>query len=71
MAQPQRVARPRVLSIGFLTAFFGLTLLLALMVIMRTGAWWRFLFLVLPLVFGAATVVEFRRSVKSPDETLR
>jgi hypothetical protein len=68
MAETRTVARPRVLSIGFLTAFFGLSTLLALAVIMRTGAWWRFLLLAVPLAFAAAAVVEFRRSVASPDE---
>jgi hypothetical protein len=71
MTQTQRVARPRVLSIGFLTAFFGLTLLLALMVIGRADGWWRFLLLVLPLAFGAAAAFEFRRSVEDPDEPVR
>jgi uncharacterized membrane protein len=68
MANTRPVARPRVLSIGFLTALFGLTLLLALAVIGRADGWWRFLLLVLPLVFAALTAAEVRRSARSPDE---
>jgi hypothetical protein len=71
MAETHPVARLRVFSLGFLTAFFALTLLLALIVIALAGGWWRFLLLVLPLAFGAALVAEFRRSAKSPDEQLR
>jgi hypothetical protein len=71
MAETHPVARLRVFSLGFLTAFFALTLLLALIVIALAGGWWRFLLLVLPLVFGAAVVAEFRRSAKSADEQLR
>jgi ABC-type polysaccharide/polyol phosphate export permease len=71
MAQPRPVARTRVLSIGFLTAFFGLTLLLALAVIGRWDNPWRFVLILVPLAFAALVVVEFRRSVKSPDELAR
>ncbi|HEY0415303.1 MAG TPA: hypothetical protein VGC78_02850 [Gaiellaceae bacterium] len=68
MASTRPVARPRVLSLGFLTAFFGLTLLLALAVIGRADSPWRFALLAPPVVFAALFVVEFRRSVRSPDE---
>jgi hypothetical protein len=71
MAQTRPVARLRVFSLGFLVALFALTLLLALAVIGRSGAWWRFLLVIPPVVFAAAVVVEFRRSAKSPDEQLR
>jgi hypothetical protein len=68
MSEPRPVARPRVFAVGVLVALFGLTLLLALALIGRAEAWWRFLLLVPPLAFGAAAVWEFRRSVKNPDE---
>lgn len=71
MTQPRPVARPRVLSIGFLTAFFGVTLLLALIVIARAHPWWRFLFLILPAAFAVLGIVELRRVMQSPDEAVR
>jgi membrane protein implicated in regulation of membrane protease activity len=71
MAQPRPVARTRVLSIGFLTAFFGLTLLLALAVVARWDNPWRYVLVLIPLVFAALVGVEVRRSVKSPDELTR
>ena len=71
MAQPRPVARRRVLSIGFLTGFFGLSLLLALTVIGRWDSPWRFALLVPPLVLATLVAIEFRRSVRSPDELVR
>jgi hypothetical protein len=71
MAQPRPVARTRVLSIGFLTAFFGITLLLALAVIGRSGNPWRFALIVVPLLFAALVAVEVRRSMQSPDDLTR
>jgi hypothetical protein len=70
MAQTHPVARPRVLSIGFLVGFFGLSLLLALLVIAVAHGWWRFLLLLAPIAFGAAMVVEFVRSTHGADEQL-
>ncbi|HET7648766.1 MAG TPA: hypothetical protein VFK17_09350 [Gaiellaceae bacterium] len=71
MAETHPVARLRVFSLGFLTGFFALTLLLALIVIALADGWWRFLLLVLPIVFAAAMIAEFRRSARSPDEQIR
>ena len=68
MAGTHPVARLRVFSLGFLVAFFALTLLLALVVIAVAAGWWRFLFLLLPIAFAAAGAVEFRRSTRSADE---
>lgn len=68
MTQPRPVARARVYSLGFLTALFGVTLLLALILIARVDGWWRFLFLILPAAFAVAGAVEFRIVVRSPDE---
>ena len=70
MAETHPVARTRVLSIGFLVGFFGLSLLLALLVIAVASGWWRFLLVILPAAFGAATVLEFRRSTRNADEQL-
>jgi hypothetical protein len=70
MAQTHPVARTRVLSIGFLVGFFGLSLLLALLVIAVADGWWRFLLLVVPAGFAVATVTELMRSAKNPDEDL-
>ena len=68
MAETHPVARLRVFSLGFLVAFFALTLLLALLVIAVASGWWRFLLVILPAAFGAAAVAEFRRSAKDADE---
>lgn len=70
MAETHPVARTRVLSIGFLVGFFGLSLLLALLVIAVASGWWRFLLLIAPLAFGVAMVVEFTRSARNADEQL-
>ncbi|HET7137772.1 MAG TPA: hypothetical protein VFI04_05420 [Gaiellaceae bacterium] len=70
MAETHPVARLRVFSIGFLVGFFGLSLLLALLVIARAHGWWRFLLLLLPIAFGIAMAAEFVRSMKNADEQL-
>jgi hypothetical protein len=68
VAQSRPVARSRVLSLGFLTALFGLSLVLAVVVIQLVDGWWRFLLLLVPAVFAGLFAVEARRSAKSPDE---
>jgi hypothetical protein len=70
MREPRPVARTRVFSLGFLVAFFALSLLLALAVIGRASGDWRFALIALPVIFAALFVVEAVRSAKSPDETL-
>jgi uncharacterized membrane protein len=59
-----------VLSIGFLVGFFGLSLLLALLVIAVASGWWRFLLLIVPAAFAVAMGVEFKRSTRKADEQL-
>jgi hypothetical protein len=70
MAETHPVARLRVFSLGFLVAFFALTLLLALLVIAVAGGWWRFLLIIVPAAFAVATIVEFRRSARNADVQL-
>jgi hypothetical protein len=70
MAETHPVARARVLSIGFLVGFFGLSLLLALLVIAVADGWWRFLLLVVPVAFAVAAATELMRSAKDADEDL-
>jgi hypothetical protein len=63
-----QTARPRTFLVGIFTGLFGLSLLLALVVIAHADVWWRFLLLVLPAIFVTLVALEFRRSVEAPDE---
>jgi hypothetical protein len=63
-----QTARPRTFLVGIFTGLFGLSLLLALVVIGHADVWWRFLLLVLPAIFVVLVALEFRRSVAAPDE---
>jgi membrane protein implicated in regulation of membrane protease activity len=54
--------------IGFFGALFGLSALLAGIVIQLASTGWRFGVLVLPIVFACLTAVEVRRSSRKPDE---
>jgi membrane protein implicated in regulation of membrane protease activity len=65
---PRQVARPRVLSIGFFTAGFGLTLLLAVVVVQNVATPLRFLLFAIPAAFAALAVRELLQSAKSADE---
>jgi len=63
-----QTARPRTFLVGIFTGLFGVSLLLALVVIGHADGWWRFLLLVVPAVFVALAGLQFRRSVEAPDE---
>jgi hypothetical protein len=54
--------------IGIFGALFGLTALLAGIVIQLADTGWRFAVLVLPLAFAGLTAAELRRSVETPDD---
>jgi hypothetical protein len=63
-----QTARPRTFLVGIFTGLFGISLLLALVVIGHAEVWWRWLLLVLPAVFVALVALEFKRSIRAPDE---
>ena len=54
--------------VGVFGALFGLSALLAGIVIQLANTGWRFAILALPLVFACLIVAELRRSVRNPDE---
>jgi hypothetical protein len=63
-----RTARPRTFLVGIFTGLFGISTLLALVVIAHADVWWRWLLLALPLSFAALVGFELRRSIAAPDE---
>jgi|tagenome__1003787_1003787.scaffolds.fasta_scaffold20718768_2 hypothetical protein len=63
-----QTARPRTFLVGIFTGLFGISLLLALVVIGHADVWWRWLLLVLPAIFVALVALEFTRSIRAPDE---